>query len=1161
MKRILSVLLCAALLLACCHVTGRQVRASEKNTEQQAEQFTLLGDNAKLSWEPYTSNEEAGEFRSQEIMFSEEVTLTKLRLKIRDVYKWKYFRIYEFEALDSNGENVLVDSKTKTSKATISYGGGFQENVQGSAVSNIADGWIRGTSYYQYTPSAEDMENGYIEFTLAKPVAISSVRIWCNWWYDGKGAGAAPKLWEVYGDDGYLFYEDFEQDLSKWSDCDAYSLLNGAAMPQVNQEAVMYAGKEELQNYRIEADILGLSGEMGVITYYTDEEHCYRVIVKKADNRILLYKGNALLAEKQWSLGGIVTLAVTVSDGQISVWGDEVKMLDHADTSVQSGRFGLYAKDSTGAFEEVRVYKVGTPDTLPGDYPYEEVPEEWKETVTTGDFYVAEDGNDGWEGTLERPFATLTRAREAVREAKKADPLRDYVVMVRGGIYQLSETLQLNGEDGGQGAYRVTYVAYPDETPTISGKGGQTALEQLIAIEGTVNDPVRNLDLIGFQFVDTAWKYQEDAKNNRIGGGLWTDDAGTTVYAPVPAVSYKYATGNRLSACDFTVLEGGAVAFGAGTAGNLVSGCTFIGVGSISIQIGYRASYQTTGGSLCRDWENDRDCPRGIRICNNYFENGGTTDDSAAAVWSGYANHVQIVRNTIKKMPASEIYMDMPETDIPTTAHHNVVKQDPGCDTGLSGDMNYDDVVDIRDVIRIKRYLTGRGVRIERTGADLNEDSAVDQADLFVLRRKLLEQNKMPTVSATPIVVSSQVTGNPLFSEDNLLHTAAASTNGNADTLDGLTSGNMYSYDSNGKPEQAEEFVYQWDAPVSGDTLRLYANYAKDQAPAQLKLYVRQNGGIWQIVQNCRIAWDSVTDGFYEYADIPVAAKNITGLKVVVEEANLTWDHYIITELELLSLPSDKEGYRLVFEDEFDGESINESRWLSRYFPHATTRNCDTTYRMKDGKLCLYIDQNTENYADYTSMKVSSVQTYEKNLLHPGAVTTNVTDVQPYESFTCKYGYFEMRAKLPACGGGGHVAWWLIGTQDDAKSDGTSSVQNGEIDILETTLLRTNTFSPKVHKWDDESLSEYENEVTLPGDYADEYHIYAMDWTPSGITFYVDGEVIGRTDRAPQYRMAMLLGIYTDGAAWSGAANQVYPKEFSIDYVRVYQKAEGYGIE
>ena len=257
--------------------------------------------------------------------------------------------------------------------------------------------------------------------------------------------------------------------------------------------------------------------------------------------------------------------------------------------------------------------------------------------------------------------------------------------------------------------------------------------------------------------------------------------------------------------------------------------------------------------------------------------------------------------------------------------------------------------------------------------------------------------------------------------------------------------------------------------------------------------------------------------------------------------------------------PLKKEGYTLIFNDEFDEEELDINKWLPQYFPHATNsaEGCATTYTMENGCLNLMINEETPVYNSGTKMKVSSVQTFEKDLLHPGAGTANVTSVVPYEGFATQYGYFEMRAKLPDCKGGGHIAWWMTGTQDDARKDGTHSAQTGEIDILENLFEYPNVFSPKVHAWTDEGLSEFKKDVGMDGIYDDSYHIYAMDWTPSGLTFYVDGKEIATTTNSPKYRMCMFIGLYTN-CDWSGEDNGVYPKVFSIDYVRVYHDNNGY---
>ncbi|MBL7649535.1 MAG: right-handed parallel beta-helix repeat-containing protein [Candidatus Hydrogenedentes bacterium] len=81
---------------------------------------------------------------------------------------------------------------------------------------------------------------------------------------------------------------------------------------------------------------------------------------------------------------------------------------------------------------------------------------------------VAPDGDDGASGTLEAPFATLTRARDAVR-ALKAQGEGGVTVYLRGGDYHLSEPVVFGEEDSGSEGAPVTYRNYEDETPVLAG--------------------------------------------------------------------------------------------------------------------------------------------------------------------------------------------------------------------------------------------------------------------------------------------------------------------------------------------------------------------------------------------------------------------------------------------------------------------------------------------------------------------------------------------------------------------------------------------------------------------------------------------------------------------------------------------------------------------
>jgi len=81
-------------------------------------------------------------------------------------------------------------------------------------------------------------------------------------------------------------------------------------------------------------------------------------------------------------------------------------------------------------------------------------------------FYVSPQGNDRNDGSASAPFATLQRAQEAVRQAKKD---RTVTVMVSAGTYYLEHSLTFTPEDSGTSQGRVVFAAAQGATVTLSG--------------------------------------------------------------------------------------------------------------------------------------------------------------------------------------------------------------------------------------------------------------------------------------------------------------------------------------------------------------------------------------------------------------------------------------------------------------------------------------------------------------------------------------------------------------------------------------------------------------------------------------------------------------------------------------------------------------------
>jgi len=92
-------------------------------------------------------------------------------------------------------------------------------------------------------------------------------------------------------------------------------------------------------------------------------------------------------------------------------------------------------------------------------------------------WHVAADGNDTWSGQLPRPnaaksdgpFATLTRARDAIRQQNAAGKLTAAATVVVHGTVRLSETFVLEPQDSGTAEAPVRYVAADGAPAALSG--------------------------------------------------------------------------------------------------------------------------------------------------------------------------------------------------------------------------------------------------------------------------------------------------------------------------------------------------------------------------------------------------------------------------------------------------------------------------------------------------------------------------------------------------------------------------------------------------------------------------------------------------------------------------------------------------------------------
>ena len=257
-----------------------------------------------------------------------------------------------------------------------------------------------------------------------------------------------------------------------------------------------------------------------------------------------------------------------------------------------------------------------------------------------------------------------------------------------------------------------------------------------------------------------------------------------------------------------------------------------------------------------------------------------------------------------------------------------------------------------------------------------------------------------------------------------------------------------------------------------------------------------------------------------------------------------------------------KFGYTYVWGDEFEGTAIDGTLWSRTTSMSATSEmaldDSEQTAFLKNG----YLNMLAIRYWDPKKAGIEYAA--------PWAVTTQ-------ETMSYKYGYVEIRAKLPFVRG----AWpsfWAVSS--NALGPKTAFDYYIEVDIFEN-FASLDTISPNIHKWYDDGehtqwADENEKYTFSSTDINNEFHTYGFEWTPEKMTMYIDDK--------PYYTYDLSVNFDGGSSGMGGFDTQLYllfnnhlftassdylpydgceiyptdvPTEYVIDYVRLYQKKDG----
>lgn len=253
------------------------------------------------------------------------------------------------------------------------------------------------------------------------------------------------------------------------------------------------------------------------------------------------------------------------------------------------------------------------------------------------------------------------------------------------------------------------------------------------------------------------------------------------------------------------------------------------------------------------------------------------------------------------------------------------------------------------------------------------------------------------------------------------------------------------------------------------------------------------------------------------------------------------------------------ERHGLEFEDTFVDDALDERLWVPHHLPQWSSRELSAArYEVGGGRLRLLIEADQGPWCPEFDggVRVSSLQTgvfagpvgskVGQHRFNPDVVVREAQeDVRLY---TPLYGRIELRARFtddPRC----MAALWMIGYEDEPE-------RSAEICVCEVFGRDVGAHEARVgmgvHPFGDPRIADEWAAETVPID-AREFHVYAAQWTPEGVSFFVDGERIKTVGQSPSYPMQLMLGLY-EFPGEDGTRQGPYPKEFVVDYVRGYRR-------
>tara|TARA_X000000950_G_scaffold206499_1_gene248420 strand:+ start:40 stop:888 length:849 start_codon:yes stop_codon:yes gene_type:complete len=245
------------------------------------------------------------------------------------------------------------------------------------------------------------------------------------------------------------------------------------------------------------------------------------------------------------------------------------------------------------------------------------------------------------------------------------------------------------------------------------------------------------------------------------------------------------------------------------------------------------------------------------------------------------------------------------------------------------------------------------------------------------------------------------------------------------------------------------------------------------------------------------------------------------------------------------------EGWNIIWQDEFDQDSLDLTKWSHETGGHGWGNN----------ELQYYTDSDSNSYVENGNLVLKAEVVPQGIGSSRGLRYYSSARLRTYGKGDWKYGRIEVKAKV-ASGQGIWPAIWMLPT--DWLFGGWPS--SGEIDIMEHVGYDLGVVHGSVH------TEAYNHKINTQRSSAKkitnvdtEFHVYSIIWDKDMISFFIDDVqyFLFENDQQGNYktwpfdqRFHLLINIAV-GGDWPGNPNNStnFPRTMLIDYVRVYEKS------